>query len=124
MHTFDMTMLAEHAGFSGAVRVSNGLICDSMFASEACTDHFGVRAVERLELMLKDAAHQLSQYPGGTQAVRLTHYRLPPSGSESEPLALELEAIVVQGDNEHGDYLLLAQLDELNHAKALLSAVA
>ena len=54
----------------------------------------------------------------------LTHYRIPPSGSESEPLALELEAIVVQGDYEHGDYLLLAQIDELNHAKVLLSAVA
>lgn len=124
MQSFDMTMLAEQTGFTGQVRVSNSLICDSMFASERCVGRFGVRAVERLELMLQDAAHQLSQYPGGTQAARLTHYRIPPSGNESEPLALELEAIVVEGDHEHGDYLLLAQFDELNHAKALLSAVA
>ncbi|MCE8005277.1 hypothetical protein [Billgrantia ethanolica] len=124
MRTFDMTMLAEDSGFTGQVRLSNNLICDSMFASEECVDRFGVRAVGRLELMLKDAARQLSQYPKGTQAARLTHYRIPPGGSECEPLALEIEAIVVQGDSEHGEYLLLAQLDELNHAKVLLSAVA
>ncbi|WP_111414582.1 hypothetical protein [Billgrantia lactosivorans] len=123
MPTFDMTMLAEQPGFTGPIRVSEGLICDSMFATQTCIDAFGVRPVERLELLLKDVATQLAQYPAGTQAVRLTHYRVPPSGCENEPLALELEAIVIQDDHEHGGYLLLAQIDELNHM-AVLSAAA
>lgn len=123
MQTFDMTMLAEQSGFTGSVRLSDGLICDSMFANQACIDAFGVRPVKRLELLLKDVAAQLARYPAGTQAARLTHYRIPPSGSENEPLALELEAIVIQDDHELGDYLLLAQIDELSHM-AVLSAAA
>ena len=122
MPTFDMTMLAEQSGFTGPVRVSEGLICDSMFATQTCIDAFGVRPVVRLELLLKDVAAQLARYPEGTQAARLTYYRVPPCGSENEPLALELEAIVVQDDHAHGGYLLLAQIDELSHMAVLTAA--
>lgn len=121
MKTFDMTQLAQAHGFTGHIRVSERVIDDCMYASQAVLDHFGIVATSRLVHLLQEAVDQLIQYPEGTQAVRLTHYRVPPDGDVHAPLALELEAIVVQDDPQHGDYLLLAQRDELNHAELLRS---
>lgn len=114
-----VTKFAENAGFTGAVRISDGLVCDAMLCSEAAIKPFEISSIGRLEMLLQDAVSNLAKYPKGTQAVRWTHYRIPPCGSHDQPLGLELEAIVVEDDREHGDYLLLAQYEELNHAKAL-----
>ncbi|MDT0501342.1 MULTISPECIES: hypothetical protein [unclassified Halomonas] len=116
MKTYDMTSLAREQGFVGKVRISERVMDDWIYVAAQVVSDYGITPIERLQLLLQDVAYQLSQYPGGTQAVRLTHFRIPPSGSPNQPLALELEVLIVQGDRQHGDYLLVARHDELNHA--------
>ena len=117
MKSYDMSSLARDHGFAGKVRISERVMDDCMYVAEHVVLEHGVTPFERFQLLLQNVAHQLSGYPAGTQAVRLTHYRLPPSGNPHQPLALELEALVVQNDRQHGDYLLVARHDELNHAQ-------
>lgn len=116
MKSYDMSFLARDHGFAGNVRLSERVMDDCMYLSEHVVSEYGVTPIERFQLLLQCVASQLSGYPAGTQAVRLTHHRLPPSGNAHQLLALELEALVVQNDRQHGDYLLVARHDELNHA--------
>ncbi|MFY0991791.1 hypothetical protein [Halomonas sp. C05BenzN] len=116
MKSFDMSSLARDYGFVDKVRISERVMDDCMYVAEHLVSDYGASPIERFQLLLQRVASQLSGYPEGTQAVRLTHHRIPPSGNPHQPLALELEAIVVQDDRQHGDYLLVARHDELNHA--------
>ena len=117
MKSYDMSFLARDHGFAGKVRLSERVMNDCMFVAEHVVSEHGVTPIERFHLLLQSLAGQLSGYPAGTQAVRLTHHRIPPSGNPHQPLALELDALVVQNDRQHGDYLLVARHDELNHAQ-------
>lgn len=116
MKTYDMSSLVHHDAFVGKVRISERVMDDCMAVAEHVVSDYGVSPMERFQLLLQTLANQLCRYPAGTQAVRLTHFRIPPSGNPNQPLALELEALVVQDDRQHGDYLLVARHDELNHA--------
>ena len=116
MKSYDMSFLARDHGFGGKIRLSEQVMNDCMFVAERVVSEHGVTPIERFHLLLQSLAGQLSGYPAGTQAVRLTHHRIPPSGNPNQPLALELEAFVVENDRQHGDYLLVARHDELNHA--------
>ncbi|WP_416139226.1 hypothetical protein ACM26W_02080 [Halomonas sp. HK25] len=116
MKSYDMSSLARDHGFAGKVRISERVMDDCMYVAEHVVSEHGVTPIERFQLLLQSMASQLSGYPAGTQAVRLTHHRIPPSGNPHQPLALELEAFVVENDRQHGDYLLVARHDELNHA--------
>lgn len=116
MKSYDMSSLARDHCFAGKVRVSERVMDDCMVVAERVVSGYGVSPIERFQLLLQSVSSQLSGYPAGTQAVRLTHHRIPPSGNPHQPLALELEALVVQNDRQHGDYLLVARHDELNHA--------
>jgi len=116
MKSYDMSSLARDHGFVGKVRISERVMDDCMYFAEHVVSDYGVSPIERFHLLLQCVASQLSGYPVGTQAVRLTHQRIPPSGNPHQPLAFELEARVVQNDRQHGDYLLVARHDELNHA--------
>ena len=117
MKSYDMSFLTRDHGFAGKVRLSERVMNDCMFVAEHVVSEHGGTPIERFHLLLQSLAGQLSGYPAGTQAVRLTHHRIPPSGNPHQPLALELEALVVQNDRQHGDYLLVARHDELNHAQ-------
>lgn len=117
MKSYDMSFLAHNHGFVGKVRISERVMDDCMSLAEHVVSEHGVTPIERFQLLLQSVASQLSVYPAGTQAVRLTHHRIPPSGNPYQPLAFELEALVVQNDRQHGDYLLVARYDELNHAQ-------
>ena len=116
MKSFDMSSLARDHGFVGKLRISERVMNDCMYVAEHLASVYGVNPIERFQLLLQSVASQLSRYPAGTQAVRLLHYRIPPSGNLRQPLALELEVLVVQDDRQHGDYLLVALHGELNHA--------
>ena len=116
MKSFDMSSLARDHGFVGKVRISEQVMNDCMYVAEHVVSVYGGNPIERFQLLLQSVASQLSRYPAGTQAVRLLHYRIPPSGNLYQPLALELEALVVENDDQHGDYLLVARHDELNYA--------
>lgn len=116
MKSYDMSSLARDHGFVGKVRISERVMNDCMYVAEHVVSEHGVIPIERFQLLLQSVASQLRGYPVGTLAVRLTHHRIPPSGNPHKPLALELEALVVQNDRQHGDYLLVARHDELNHS--------
>ncbi|MGO2241112.1 MAG: hypothetical protein ACTH5D_05075 [Halomonas sp.] len=111
LQSIDLSAVAINSGFTGPVHVSLSLIGDSMYCTETTLNTFGILAVERLSLMLQDIASQLTKFPAGTQTARLTHFRIPPSGSSEEALGLDIKAIVTSG--EEGKYLLLAKADEL-----------
>lgn len=111
LKSINLSEVANELGFTGPVHVSLGLIADSMYCAEATVNRFGILASDRLSLMLQDTASQLAKYPSGTQAARFTHFRIPPSGNSEEALGLDIEAIVVSG--EEGKHLLLAKADEI-----------
>lgn len=119
LQSIDLSAVAIDSGFTGPVHVSLSLIGDSMHCIETTLNTFGILAVERLSQMLQDIASQLAMFPAGTQAARLIHFRIPPSGSSEEALGLEIEALIVRC--EAGKYLLLAKADELDHS-ALIAA--
>ncbi len=111
LQSINISEVANKLGFTGPVHVSLGLIADSMHCAEATVNRFGILASDRLSLMLQDTASQLAKYPSGTQAARFTHFRIPSSGNSEEPLGLDIEAVVVSG--EEGKHLLLAKADEI-----------
>src|SRR5690554_2687362 len=76
MKSYDMSFLARDHGFAGKIRVSERVMNDWMVVAEHVVSEHGGAPIERFHLLLQSLAGQLSEYPAGTQPVRVTPHRI------------------------------------------------
>ncbi|WP_328716741.1 hypothetical protein VO226_15660 [Halomonas elongata] len=118
MHSVDVTLTSRKQGFGNhEVRLSSRLYQDCVAISPMLADRWGIYELDRVDHLLQEAAKALSAYPVGTRSACFTHFRLPPEMDEQLPLAITIEAFVIE--RRDGDpYLLLAQRGEAHVAYA------
>ncbi|SJK83878.1 hypothetical protein [Halomonas elongata] len=118
MHSVDVTLLSQKQGFGDhEVRLSSRLYQDCISISPLLADEWGIYELDRVDHLLQAAAQALSAYPAGTRSACFSHFRLPPEGDEHQPLALPVEAFVIER-RDGAPYLLIAERGEAHVAFA------